>query len=208
MRKYRAFCGSELQDAVQQTRREVASLVDGVAELELKGFQNEIRKRIGAAGEVRTPHASLVAGHDALSALETVQTTVAKGKKITAFDEFPELLAKAETVVTDRLNEVDKLVSDLSGEVAKRKELLATESGKLRDLQDRMTLGELLPSIRKHVASAKWASRAGTILGRFRQIGRSLTDTFQTRKRATPQSQLRDDLYCGMSGFTCTGRYA
>ena len=177
VRKYRAFCRSELQDAVQQARREVASLVDGVAKLELKSFQDDVRKRIGAAGEGRTPHASLVASYDALSALETVQTTVAKGEKIAAFDGLPELLAKAETVVTNRLNEVDRLVSDLSGEVAKRKELLATESGKLRDLQDRMTLGELLPSIRKHVTSAKWASRAGTILGRFRQLGRSLTDT-------------------------------
>ena len=68
--------------------------------------------------------------HDALSALETVQTTVAKGEKIAAFNELPELLIRAETMVTDRLNEVDKLVSDLSGEVAKRKELLDTESGK------------------------------------------------------------------------------
>ena len=177
VRKYRAFCRSEIQDAVQQARREVASLVNGVAKLELKGFQDDVRKRIGAAEEGRTPHASLVASHDALSALETVQTTVAKGEKIAAFDELHELLTKAETVVTDRLNEVDKLVSDLSGELTKRKELLAKESGKLRDLQDRMTLGELLPSIRKHVASAKWASRADTILGRFRQLGKSLTDT-------------------------------
>ena len=177
VRKYRAFCRSEIQDAVQQARREVASLVNGVAKLELKGFQDDVRKRIGAAEEGRTPHASLVASHDALSALETVQTTVAKGEKIATFDELHELLTKAETVVTDRLNEVDKLVSDLSGELTKRKELLAKESGKLRDLQDRMTLGELLPSIRKHVASAKWASRADTILGRFRQLGKSLTDT-------------------------------
>ena len=177
VRKYRAFCRSEIQDAVQQARREVASLVNGVAKLELKGFQDDVRKRIGAAEEGRTPHASLVASHDALSALETVQTTVAKGEKIAAFDELHELLTKAETVVTDRLNEVDKLVSDLSGELTKRKELLAKESGKLRDLQDRMTLGELLPSIRKHVASAKWASRADTILGRFWQLGKSLTDT-------------------------------
>ena len=177
VRKYRAFCRSELQDAVQQARREVASLVDGVAKLELKGFQDDVRKRIGAVEEGGTPHASLVASHDALSALKTVQTTVEKGEKIADFDELLGLLTKAATMVTHRLNEVDKLVSDLSGEVAKRKELLATESGKLRDLQDRMTLGELLPSICNHVTSAKWASRAGTILGRFRQLGRSLTDT-------------------------------
>ena len=175
--KYRAFCRSELKDAIQQARREVASLVDGVAKLELKGLQDDVRKRIGVTEEGRTPHASLVASHDALSALETVQTTVTKGEKIASSDELRELLTKAETAVADRLNEVDKLVGDLSTEVAKRKELLATELGKLQDLQDRMTLGELLPSILKHVASAKWASRANTILGRFRQLGKSLTDT-------------------------------
>ena len=177
VRKYRTFCRSELQDAVQQTRREVASTVDGVVKLELNGFRDDVRRRIGAVGEGGTPHASLVAIQDALSALESVQTTVAKGEKTAIFDDLSELLAKAEAIVTDRLNEVDKLISDLSGEVAKRKELLTTEPEKLRNLQDRMTLGELLPSIRKHVASAKWASRAGTILSRFRQLGKSLTET-------------------------------
>ena len=177
VRKYRTFCRSEIQDAVQETRHKVDLLIDGVVKLEFKGFQGDVRKRIGGAGEGGTPPASLVASQDALSALETIQTAVAKGEKVATSDDLPELLAKAETIVTERLNEVDELISDLSGEVAKRKELLTTESEKLRNLQDRMTLGELLPSLRKHVASAKWASRAGTILRRFRQLGKSLTDT-------------------------------
>ena len=69
VRKYRAFCRSEIQDAVQQARREVASLVNGVAKLELKGFQDDVRKRIGAAEEGRTGWRqiqSLTAGPDSV----------------------------------------------------------------------------------------------------------------------------------------------
>ena len=59
----------------------------------------------------------------------------------------------------------------------KQDQLLATETAKLRVLQDRITLSELFPGIRDHVAKAKWALRAKIILGSFPALSRSLTET-------------------------------
>ena len=208
VRKYRAFCRSELQDAVQQARREVASLVDGVAKLELKSFQDDVRKRIGAAGEGRTPHASLVASYDALGALETVQTTVAKGEKIAAFDGQ----SRASGQGRDGGNQPAER-SRQAGQRPKRRGGQAQ-----RAIGDRIgkTTGPPRPDDARRIAPVDPQACHVCEMGlTSRHDSRPVSTAwkiahrhFQTRKRATPQSQLRNDLYCGMSSFTCTGRYA
>lgn len=57
-----------------------------------------------------------------------------------------------------------------------RQKALAIEATKLRDLESRILLRELLPEIKSFVSRAQWASKATTIEARFPAITRSLTE--------------------------------
>jgi hypothetical protein len=68
------------------------------------------------------------------------------------------------------------LVTDLTAKADERKRLLDEESGRLRQLDARLMLRQLLPDIEKHVADAKAVSLAGTLVARFAPLLRSLTE--------------------------------
>ena len=176
IRKYRTFCQSDLQDALQKARTELGDHVAGVRAAALEALAQDIQKRIDAVGEGKMPDEALVAAATFVSEFRALQ-----GAVVEAGDLHPSELAEKITAVRPlcdaRVTELETLVKGLRTEADERKTLLTTESAKLRDLQDRITLSELLPSIRNHVANAKWASRAKKILDRFRALGRSLTDT-------------------------------
>lgn len=176
LRKYRAFCRSELQDALEDARRQLSSLIGDVAALDLEGLEQDLQKRIDSVGESGTLPANLGSARRYLNTLRTIRQKIDKGKEVED-SEFLELARQAGSDVKARKQDLEQLVRSLRSEVTQRKEFLALESTKLRELQDRIMLGELFPSIRDHVGSAKWASRASTLLGRLRQLGKTLTDT-------------------------------
>jgi hypothetical protein len=174
VQKYRAFCRSDLQEAVEKARAELSARTAHLGAAELGQLAQDITRRIEALGERDTPDETLLAARACTADLQAVQETVGKSNDL----EAPELEAKiaaARPLVSGRLRELEALVKGLRAETAERKALLASERAKLRQLQDRITLSELLPGIRDHVANAKWASRAKTIVDRFRGLGRSLT---------------------------------
>jgi hypothetical protein len=70
----------------------------------------------------------------------------------------------------------DMLVADLTAKADERKRLLEQESARLRELDARLTLRQLLPDIEKHVADAKAVSLAGLLISRFPPLLRALTE--------------------------------
>jgi len=80
-------------------------------------------------------------------------------------------------------------VEELHKEGEERQQALAEATTKIRALEDRLTLRGLLPQIRSHVESARWADRVGFQLRRFQGIKKSLTET---SKRGSAEVLNRD----------------
>jgi recombinational DNA repair ATPase RecF len=68
------------------------------------------------------------------------------------------------------------VVTDLTAKADQRKRLLDEESARLRQLDGRLMLRQLLSDIEKHVADARAVSLAGTLVARFAPLLRSLTE--------------------------------
>ncbi|MGE4056955.1 MAG: AAA family ATPase, partial [Vicinamibacterales bacterium] len=173
VQKYRAFSQSDLQEALEKARTKINALTAPVRAAALKPLADDIGKRIGAVGEGDD---GLLAARTFTAEFQVVQEAIGRSNDFDAAA-LAAKLAASQPLVSTRLRDLEALVKGLRADVAERKALLTSESTKLRQLQDRVTLSELLPSIRDHVASAKWASRAKTIIDRFRSVGRSLTET-------------------------------
>lgn len=110
-----------------------------------------------------------------ISVANDILAAIAKG---TAVDDGPLRTAAtaAKTVASAATAKADSLVADLSRKADERKRLLDEESVRLRELDGRLLLRQLLPDIEKHVADAKAVSLAGLLLARFGPLQHSLTD--------------------------------
>jgi hypothetical protein len=82
----------------------------------------------------------------------------------------------AKEIASTMIASADMRIADLSAKADERKRLFDVESARLRDLDARMLLRQLLPDIEKHVADAKAVSLAGTLATRFAPLQRSLTE--------------------------------
>jgi len=80
-------------------------------------------------------------------------------------------------------------VADLRKQGEERERALATEQQRLRELEARITLRDLMPQVEEHVKSAGWADRAGSYLRPFQGMKRSLTEA---SKRASAEVMNRD----------------
>ena len=186
VRKYRVFCQSDLQDTLDKVREQLRALTETVFATEIEQLALDVEKRIEAEGS--KPHASLTAALALLTQFSSLRATISKGQALEA-TEFAGLTKTVRPLVDARRAALDTLVNGLRTDVGNRKTLLASESVKLRELQDRITLSELLPGVRGHVASAKWNSRGKTLVGRFPALTRSLTAT----SKLASEKLLNDD---------------
>lgn len=174
VRKYRAFCQSDLQDALGEARAALRDQTAEVAAVPLEPLAQDVKEMIEAAGEENARSMSLLAARDFVSEFRALQETTGISGDLEAA-EFEATTTAARPLVDARLAALSSLVRDLRTQASQRKEHLESERAKLRDLQDRATLSELLPGIREFVERAKWASRAKLILDRFPALSRSLT---------------------------------
>ena len=176
LRKYQLFCRSELQGSLDSARKHLTELVGNLVALDVGALKADLESRMNGTGGSPAAHPSVVASRSALDTIAAVQATVRIGERLTA-PAFRRALHDSRREIAARLEELREVVIDLREQVDRRQELLVTEASKLRELQDRNMLRELLPAIRRHVELTKWASRASTLLGRIRQVSRSLTNT-------------------------------
>ena len=174
VRKYRAFCQSDLQDALEEARAALKEQIADAAAVQLERLAQDVEKMIESAGEEDAPDVSLLAARDFVTEFRALQETTGLGGDLEAAG-FEAKITAARRPVDARLTTLETLVRDLRTQASEREERLESERAKLRELQDRVTLSELLPGIRDHAESAKWASRAKAILDRFPALSRSLT---------------------------------
>jgi hypothetical protein len=186
--KYQAFCRSDLQKRLDTAQRRVTTLTTPLLALDIDSLAADLENRVRETQDADAPPPSVVASRDALTIIATVQTTVSQGSAVTSSRVRTDLDSCRSQIET-RIAELERLADGLRSEVGRRQELLAGETAKLRELEDRIALDALLPDLRRYVELTKWASRAGILLNRFRQVSRSLTNTTKVASEAV----LNDD---------------
>lgn len=112
--------------------------------------------------------ALVAAAHEALAAVEAGRPA--------NMSSAVEAAKTAKGCATSTVTRTDALVADLSAKAEERKRMLDTESARLRDLDARVLVRQLLPDIETYVADAKAVSLAGTLAARFAPLQRSLTE--------------------------------
>ena len=115
------------------------------------------------------------AAHALISTAKEVLAAIESGA-VVDMTGATEAATRAKHIATALITNADGLIADLSAKAEERKRLLDEESARLRDLDARLLLRQLLPEIEKHVADAKAVSLAGTLATRFPLLQRGLTE--------------------------------
>ena len=145
------------------TREEVRTAAKDVSELRSEKVVEKTRQKIAATPTGAEPPNIVTAAAAFLEELPPIVGKVSAGQRVDGgvfFDRAAKLRDKAKVA----RQEADSLIGSLQKQGRERERELAERSTKLRDLEDRLVLKELLPLLRKHVEKARWAQRAETII--------------------------------------------
>lgn len=176
VRKYRDYCNNVLRKSTEAARVAVQEITSAIRALDLARLAQDLEKK-RATFQAGTPlPPAFKRGADFVSRAVRLQSSVMAFEPF-ADPEFAAAITDTRRHGDSRLAEVMRTAEELSQQATSRKLALEQETAKLRNLEARITLRELLPSIKAHVEAAKWADRASTIVGRIsRIVGKSLTD--------------------------------
>ena len=157
IQRYRDFCNNQLKKDVDAARSAMSEVVRALVEHGLTPLVAELTRRQQLFRGDRPPlldkiSALVVVVRIAQQAVEQRQS-IDKGAHNL-------LVSELEAVLAPRLAEVKKLLGALQGQGDERKRVHVEESAKLKDLESRITVRDLLEEIRKFVKRAKWANKA------------------------------------------------
>lgn len=176
IKKYRDYCNNVLRKNAHDARSAVDSLTAAVRGLELSRLAQDLQKK-KATFQQGTPVPPVF--ESAATFVEQTRRLQEATKALQPFGhaELSTVTANVRQLGDARLAEAKTVAEELAKQAASRKQALEQESAKLRSLEARVTLRELLPQVKNHVESAKWADQAATIAGRIsRTIEKSLTE--------------------------------
>lgn len=172
LKKYRDLTTAATRRTVDAARERVQARQRSAPSGQVSDLQSSLAQHAALLDADRilsdAAHALVKESNDALAAIarrEGIEEARLRGQATEAKDIAAASAAKADT-----------LVSDLTAKADERKQLLDSESTRLRELDGRLVLRQILPDIEKHVADAKAVSLAGALLARFGPLQRGLTD--------------------------------
>ena len=125
IQKYRAFCRSDLQDAITEARTALDDLIRDVHDLDLERPAQDIEKRIEAVGEEDSPDERLVVARTFLTECRALQEAVDKAEDL-KLPQLPGAIQGARPLVDTRLTDLEQLLKNLRTRVGKQDQLLAT----------------------------------------------------------------------------------
>jgi len=174
LHKYREFCNDALRAAVDDARKRLDTLTEAVVGSDPDGLQSDLDLLFDALNEEEVVPAALQTARAVTETARAIHRSIQTRQtcppaSLDAGEAWGALSAHVEAL---RIAE-----ADLRKKGAEREQALADASTKLRDLEDRLTLREILPAVRTHVDAARWADRAGAQVKRFQGIKKSLTET-------------------------------
>jgi predicted ATPase len=171
IKKYAEFLDDALGRQVAERQRSVATLGTTLTELAVSACREAVRRQTesGAADKLYGPARVL------LQTLSTAQLEASEGVAVTTStlaNDAVLLLNELGPVLEKRRKEVEELTQQLTD----RRKALETSSGQLAHLTAQIELDRHLPEIETHVARAKRAASIKTLLARFPNVLRSLTE--------------------------------
>ena len=171
--KYKDYCNSTLKQDVDACRAALETSRRDVAKLDLAGLTTNLMRRQqlsdGPAVAWITRAAALV------STVLEIPQRVRAGTEV---DDAAWRAMLAETLGLLRAQhaEVSQTIAAMQGQATERAKAHEAASKRLRELEARIVLRDLLPDIREHVERAKWAYKAKAFGEKFRRALKSLTD--------------------------------
>jgi len=176
--KYRAYANNELKVAIEQARGEAQSAVRGVTGLRVPALADRLLQKREAAGNGggTAPLLVVEASLQFLESFAPVAVAIDAGAPIDNAGGVVEQAARVAELAEAARGDAESLVASLQTQGAEREREFTEQSSHLRELEDRLTLKELLPALKNHVVNQQWAQRADTIIrDRFPPLLRSLT---------------------------------
>lgn len=186
LRKYRDYCNAALRKTLDEARRRVEMLTSPISRLRLEETQQGIERLIQALDDPTRPPRPLAVARDVVRHGRALQERIARHEECPP---TPEDLAGAGAILRSAAEEAERMAADLRKQGEERERALMEETARLRELEARLTLRQLLPEIRDYVEASRWADRAGTYLKRFQGFKKGLTET---SKRASEEVLNRD----------------
>lgn len=185
VRKYRDYCNDARRQAVNEATQRLEAVTRPIIRLELEELQRRIETSIQALEDPTRPPQAFVSAHGVISDGLALQGRLKKHEETSSLLG----LTGASATLRSAADEADHTVADLRTQRELRDRILAEERARLRELEARLALRQLLPEIRRHVEASQWVDRAATQLRRFQGIKKSLTET---SKRASEEVLNRD----------------
>jgi hypothetical protein len=173
--KYRAFCNNDHQKNAASAERTARALAHDVVDLDAAHLEQDLTQRRDQLAERDVP----IVLTSALAFLKDAAALKAHLRALTLPPEAvrsPRSAADLRKPLEGYLSQAEELEQTLTGELVERERKLQLELPKVRMLEARLTLRELMPQVQQHVEDAQWADRAGQVLKRFQGTLKSLTD--------------------------------
>lgn len=183
IKKYRAYCNDLLRKAVEEAKAEYRIIIKNIDELEMEQLFADLKMNSEAIEKPSEIPVVLSKAQELLKESINLQNAVREGKKYES-SSFGMNLQEYEPVLRAHLVELGQAITDLQKQLKEREQILASESARLLELEDRIVLREILPQVRIQVEAACWVDKAQTQLARFRGVKRSLTDISKVASEA------------------------
>jgi ABC-type transport system involved in cytochrome c biogenesis ATPase subunit len=174
LQKYKDYCNNQLKKEVDASRAALDDASRALIRHDLAPLIGELSRREQLVQGEPPPLLAKVA--TLVAAVRSAQGAARQGHTIDA-PTYVGLVRDLMPTLQTQLDDATQLVGRLRGQADERKRAHAEESAKLRELEARVTLRDLLDEIRKVVTSAKWANKAQTLSARFRPLLKSLTES-------------------------------
>ncbi len=176
LEKFRAYSNDESRRDAADAEREARSLVKEIVDLEAAQLDQDLARRREQLAENEVPAVFDLA----LAFLKDLAALKAHAGALTLPPEelrSPQSATDLRGSLGGHLNQAEALEQTLSGVLSERERRLREELPRLRMIEARLTLRELIPEIERHVEAAQWAERAGQVFRRFQGTLKSLTET-------------------------------
>lgn len=173
--KYRAFCNSEYQKKASEATRAAQQLAKDVLGLDITHLEADLTRRQTQLPSAEIPTV-LSAALTLANHVASIQGHLRELKLPPEAEILSSLDAALRKPLEDCLRQAEDLEKTMSAELTEREQRLQEELPKLRMLEARMALRELMASIRQYVADAQWSNKAGLVVKRFQGTFKSLTD--------------------------------
>ena len=170
LEKYKTYLTDQAQSTLRDAMRELSEMCTPIETLTLSQSPQELEK------ESSSSEASWAVGLQKVSGILARQKQLIKdGMPWDLPNEFAAELQAVRKTLDDQWKASNELVLYLNAESEDRQKRLAECRVALRDLEDRLTLSQLLSAIEEHIEMARWVDLASTVARSFQGVLKSLT---------------------------------